>query len=297
MAKISYNKTSFTVQQQIELLKSRGLAIPHTSEAERYLRYHNYYQISGYIYYFEFKSSTRTHCLAQAISFDDIVALIQFDKNLRESFFSATSYIEMAIRCSVSYQLSQSYGPFCFQKHEIFRDSSKAKDFKKYLDKALLSHKNEPFISHHTNTYKEPIPPAWIMVEILSFGNISWLYSHLQTGLQKKIASDFNVHRSILVSWLKALTELRNTCAHHFRLWNKVFVNYPKIRKTDKSFPIIEGMESSLGSFLPMVGHLLHVVDERIDWKSEFLHLINTMPLIQPKDMGLHSWPNWEIKK
>ena len=254
MDKIPYTKSSLTPKEQVELLVSRGIAISDRSAAESYLKYHNYYQISGYVFYFEVKGTARTHQLARPVS---------FDQQLRELVFSAVSTVEMAVRCSVALKLSQAFGPFCFEQPEIFRKPSNLPIFTEKLEKAMAEHRNEPFIAHHTATYQERIPPAWVMVEVLTFGNISWL---------------------------KALTELRNSCAHHMRLWNKVFVNYPKLRNADKSFPIIPGYESRLGSFVPMLCHILTVIQEKPEWEDKLHHLLVEMPLIRPSDIGLRTW-------
>jgi abortive infection bacteriophage resistance protein len=289
--KISFSKPSRSPQQQVALLESRGVQVYDREEAEHFLRYHNYYQISGYVYYFEVKGPSRTHRLAQPISFSDLISLVCFDQELRFIFFKLTTEIEIALRCSVAYRLSQAYGPFCFENPDIFRYPEQAQPFKEILLKALAAHDKEPFVAHFTRTYQEPIPPAWVMVELITLGNISWLYSQLRTDLQKTIAKDFSVDHMILVSWLKALTELRNTCAHHMRLWNKVFVNYPKIRKADESFPIIPDQKNRLGSFLPMIFHLMRILHKNQDRQTDLLQFLRSQPLIKPKDMGLSQWP------
>jgi abortive infection bacteriophage resistance protein len=289
--KIPFTKPSLSPQEQVDLLESRGVQVYDREEAEHFLRYHNYYQISGYVYYFEKKGPIRTHQLARPIAFSDVISLVRFDQELRFIFFKLTTEIEIALRCSVAYRLSQVYGPFCFEKQDIFRNPEKTTQFREILVKALEAHVKEPFVSHFIRTYREPIPPAWVMVELLTLGNISWLYSQLRTDLQKTIANDFSVDHIILVSWLKALTELRNTCAHHMRLWNKVFVDYPKIRKADKNFPIIQGQESRLGSFLPMIFHLMRILCKNLDCQTDLLRILRSQPLIKPGDMGLSRWP------
>jgi len=293
--KVPYTKQSLSIPDQVALLQSRGVHVPDQQEAEHFLRYHNYYQVSGYVYYFEVKDQTRTHRthqLARPISFNDLISLVHFDQELRHIFFRMTTEIEIALRCSVAYRLSQAYGPFCFEHKDIFRtpeQNKKNNKFKEILQKACAAHEKEPFVAHFTQTYQESIPPAWVMVELLTLGNISWLYSQLKTDLQKDIAQDFSIDHSILVSWLKALTELRNTCAHHMRLWNKVFVNHPKIRKADQSFPIRQ--VNRLGSFLPMVFHLMHILHNNQKYQTELLQLLCNQPLIKPRDMGLARWP------
>jgi abortive infection bacteriophage resistance protein len=289
--KIPFTKPSISTQEQVALLESRGVQVHNREEAEHFLRYHNYYQISGYVYYFEKKGPTRTHQLARPIAFSDVISLVHFDQELRFIFFKLTTEIEIALRCSVAYRLSQAYGPFCFEKKDIFHTPELTEPFREILEKALATHAKEPFVAHFTRTYQEPIPPAWVMVELLTLGNISWLYSQLRTDLQKSIAGDFSVDHFILISWLKALTELRNTCAHHMRLWNKVFVNYPKIRKADKTFPIIQGQESRLASFLPMIFHLMRILCKNQDCQTDLLRILRSQPLIKPEDMGLSRWP------
>jgi len=291
MAKIPYTKPSLSPQEQVALLESRGIIISDKKAAEHFLRYHNYYYVSGYVFYFESKGDKRTHLLSRSVSFNEVTDLISFDKKLRESFFCISSEIEIGVRCSMAHRLSKDHGPFCFENGSILRKPDMMAPFKETLTKALDSHKNEPFVAHHMNTYQEPIPPVWVMIELVTMGNISWLYSQLRTDMQKKIASDFSVDHIVLVSWLKALTELRNTCAHHMRLWNKVFVNYPKIRSVDKSFPVIPGMESRLASFLPMIFHLLSIIQKDSVSKDEIIKILTSSPIIHPKDMGLESWP------
>jgi abortive infection bacteriophage resistance protein len=266
--KVPYTKQSLSIPDQVALLQSRGVHVPDQQEAEHFLRYHNFYQVSGYVYYFEVKDQTRTHRthqLARPISFNDLISLVHFDQELRHIFFRMTTEIEIALRCSVAYRLSQAYGPFCFEHKDIFRtpeQNEKNNKFKEILQKACAAHEKEPFVAHFTRTYQESIPPVWVMVELLTLGNISWL---------------------------KALTELRNTCAHHMRLWNKVFVNHPKIRKADQNFPIIQ--VSRLGSFLPMVFHLMHILHNNQKYQTELLQLLRTQPLIKSRDMGLARWP------
>jgi abortive infection bacteriophage resistance protein len=47
-----YIKPTLSVQDQIKLLKNRGLEIPDEAKAERYLLNISYYRLSGYMYPF-----------------------------------------------------------------------------------------------------------------------------------------------------------------------------------------------------------------------------------------------------
>jgi abortive infection bacteriophage resistance protein len=287
MNKVPFTKPSTTPQQQVALLQSRGITISDSGTAEKFLCYHNYYHVSGYIFYFEKKELVRTHTLARPVAFEDIILLIKFDQALREHCLGAIFTIEAALRSVMAREISLAYGPFGLEKPALYRNPAYHPQFADKLRTALSEHKNEPFIAHFCNKYQEPMPPAWVMIEVLTFGTISRLYSQLTTELQKRIARHFDVDHIILVSWLKALTELRNTCAHHARLWNKVFVNYPKIRAADRAFPLLTDRHNRLGSFIPLLTHLLSIIGEKKEWLPELHSLISGISLIKPEDMGL----------
>ena len=291
MNKIPFSKPSTTPEQQVQLLLSRGILIADPAAAVQYLTYHSYYYLSGYVYYFEIKHpGQRTHQLARPVSFQDIQTLINFDQRLREHCLNAVFAIEAALRCVIAHELAATYGPMGLQNPALFRSSVEHPKFVDKLYQALNERKNEPFVKHFSTKYQENIPPAWVMTESLTFGSISWLYSQLTSQLQKHIAQNFRVDHFILVSWLRSLTELRNTCAHHARLWNKVFVNYPKIRNADKAFRLLPGQHNRLGSFIPLIRHMLSVINQKGGWMEELNVLLTGNTLIRPEDMGLLEW-------
>jgi abortive infection bacteriophage resistance protein len=64
--------------------------------------------------------------------------------------------------------------------------------------------------------------------ELISFGALSKMYEHLRTSFRKKITREFNQPQTVFVSWLHALTAVRNVCAHHSRLWNRELAVKPE---------------------------------------------------------------------
>jgi len=91
MKKISYQKKALSVSEQIDLLRSRGIKFSDVETAKKFLKYNNYYFISGYIYYFEKKGEKRTHILNRPVDFSEIIDLIKFDNLLRLHFFKEIS--------------------------------------------------------------------------------------------------------------------------------------------------------------------------------------------------------------
>ena len=104
MNKQPYIKPPLAVQDQINLLKNRGLQIPNEARAVQYLQNISYYRLSGYMY--PFLSDSRNHMYKTGSSFEDILDLYRFDREFRILVFSAIEKIEIALRTQTSPILS-----------------------------------------------------------------------------------------------------------------------------------------------------------------------------------------------
>lgn len=88
--------------------------------------------------------------------------------------------------------------------------------------KAELDRSDDDQILRFKNTYSDPYPPAWMTLEVSSFGTLSMLFKLLKPSLTKrKIANFYGISDSVFESWLHSIVYVRNICAHHSRLWNK----------------------------------------------------------------------------
>jgi len=69
------------------------------------------------------------------------------------------------------------------------------------------------------------------MLELVSFGCLTKLYMNFaDTPVKKRIARSFGVAKyEYLESWMKAVSALRNACAHHARVWNRNMPNRPQL--------------------------------------------------------------------
>ena len=83
----------------------------------------------------------------------------------------------------------------------------------------------------HTNAGKPPIPhkftncfaiiPLWVLINTLTYGQISRFYALLPFQIQSGISKDFpSVNKKNLERYLKILTLFRNVCAHNERLYS-----------------------------------------------------------------------------
>ncbi len=104
---ITYTKPALTVDQQITLLESRGLTVKDIDKAQHYLQFINYYRLSGYSICFEqLDNGKRSHQFNPGTTFDDILALYNFDRHLRIHVMDAIERIEVAIRTQICLQMA-----------------------------------------------------------------------------------------------------------------------------------------------------------------------------------------------
>ena len=93
---MKYTKPSLSIQEQISLLKDRGLIIPDYHRAERYLIFIGYYRLS--VYFLPFQKNKDK--FDDDIKFDDILNLYIFNRKLKLLVLDAIERIEIAVKGS-----------------------------------------------------------------------------------------------------------------------------------------------------------------------------------------------------
>lgn len=226
-----YQKLSIPIDGQIQQLKSRGLLITENSLAEHYLKNISYYRLAGY--WWPMQSDKVNHVFKPNSRFEDVVALYNFDSELRLLVFNAIERIEIALRTRMINHLSHEVDPWWFENALIFKNPSAFIENLRLMDRDLKNSK-EVFINQHYRKYHADgrRPPAWKTLEVVSFGLLSKLYGNLGSKIDSKdtIAKELNtVNHTYLRTWLQSLSQIRNICAHHGRLWNKNLPGRPKL--------------------------------------------------------------------
>lgn len=94
-----------TYEEQIQILKTRGLVVEDEMSAKNILSKINYYRFSAYT--LTLKNDDLFH---EGISFDQIYNLYEFDRKLRLYLLSLLEQIEISFRTKISYHLAHKYG-------------------------------------------------------------------------------------------------------------------------------------------------------------------------------------------
>ena len=224
-----YKKKVLSLQEQVNLLKSRGVNISDEDRVIRHLSNISYYRLSAYMLPFKIiQDNKTTNNFKKQTSWDDIYELYVFDRKLRLLIFNAIEKIEVAVRSRVVLSLSLKYGSHWHERADIFKNTKKTScDMFKQIGKRISEERKninkEVYVEHYWNTYNKPkTPPSWMIVELLYFNQLSKISKYLKYRSDRTLISDyFNLPPNIFSSWLHALNYVRNLCAHHARLWNR----------------------------------------------------------------------------
>lgn len=213
------------------------MLIKDEHKVESYLMNIGYHRLSAYIYPF-YKSPKSELVLKEGTTFKQVLTLYRFDKKLRILLFNEIEKIEVAIRSVLANVGCQELNDkYWITKPEYFANTDKFSQTLAIIEKELASSK-EDYIEHFRQNFTEDYPPAWMITEVLSFGNLNYIYSNIASNkLMKRIAGCFGLKPQVFTSWLTVLANLRNMCCHHARIWNRDFMLNPaEPRKTSNAW-------------------------------------------------------------
>ncbi|SNA76278.1 Abi-like protein [Flavobacterium psychrophilum] len=289
-----YKKEPITISEQIEKLQSRGLQINNTTKAAHYLSNISYYRLRAYTYPFQ-NNKDENQPFIKEIKFEEIINLYVFDRQLRLLIFNAIEKIEVSFRTQIIYQYSLAHGSHWHLKPELYNNSVYFAEHIASLQKEI-DRSNETFIKHYKQKYTKPTsPPSWMSLEVSSMGLLSKLFKNLKKDdIKNSVAQYYGLKDVDLFSnWMFCLSILRNTCAHHGRVWNRRLPEIAIPRKT--LYPYVENKQyytNKTYAVLCNVVYLLNIISPEHSFKANLVALMNNCPLAQEKEMGFPV--NWK---
>lgn len=295
-----YTKEHKTFDQQLEKLLEKNLIIKNKKYALSKLEHINYYRLSGYFLPYQYKKdSLNANQFLPNTTFEDIIKLYYFDTELRKIIFEAIEVIEIYLRTQIAYYHSQKYGAFGYLDIANLRTNYQ-KEFDE-LHQDIIKEKErskEVFIKHFQEKYNSYDLPIWSVVEIISFGSLSKLFMLLKENEQNNIISKMgNINKVVFFKWFKALSSVRNACAHHSRLWNKTLGISFEVPRNNHIFTPLTNSTKKIFFALSIIKYILSCIGEdEIDFKYKIIQLFNKYPNIDKQAMGfIDNWENIEI--
>ncbi len=217
------SKTFKTLDEQVEILREKGLIINDYEKTKELLFRENYFFISGYRHLF--MQSSKDRKFLEGTTFDEMYATFSFDRALRNIIFKYVLIIENNIKSIISYYLSKKYG--CKEKDYLnpinfTQDSLRSRQVHDVLNKikrqVRVNGRQHTATMHYIDHYG--YIPMWILVKVLSFGIVSELYSILKEEDQNEVSKFYGVSNESLTIYLSILSNFRNLCAHEDILYD-----------------------------------------------------------------------------
>jgi len=212
-----------TIEEQLDILKSKGLTIEDYDSAKEILLRENYFFLNGYRSPFLVSGSKR---FIDGSTFEEIHALFTFDRYFRNIIFKNLLIVENNYKSIFSYVLSRKYG---YKEKDYLnvdnfdRNREKSKQINDLIRKLKrqirINGYQHTATSHYINNYG--YIPLWVGVKVLSFGLMGELFSILKEEDKQEIADYYrNVDAESLGDYLSILSNYRNLCAHEDILFN-----------------------------------------------------------------------------
>lgn len=217
------NKIFKTLDEQVEILRSKGLIINDEQSAKEILLRENYFFLSGYRHLL--MKNNKDARFIEGTTFEELHALFLFDRELRNTMFKHILVIENNVKSIISYQLSRKYG---FKEKDyldpknFIQDPAREKQVHDVLSKMKrqirVNGRQHTATMHYMDNYG--YIPMWILVKVLSLGIISEFYNILKKEDQESIASIYHLDAEELSIYLSLLSNFRNLCAHEDILYD-----------------------------------------------------------------------------
>lgn len=305
-----FDKPALRIDQHLSTLSKRGLSIPDERRACQYLANISYYRLSAYTRPF-YAHNGPEHCFLPGTSFEDVLQLYIFDRELRLLLLDAIERLEVALRAQLTNTLAEHHGPHGYLKAAIFDTRYKHDWLLSKLEQEAQGRDVETFMAHYRSKYQSaPVPPPiWMAVELLTFKEISTLFANLRMAKDtQRMETHFGWKFVLLKSWFRSLSDLRNLCAHHARVWNREFGSRPEMpKKPPKNWPNVPESIAT-GSLrqpeqtlnprrrlylqLVVIQSLMEVVCPESQWAERLMLLLARHPRISRPHMGFP--PGWE---
>lgn len=285
---MKYIKPPIPILEQIETLKKRGLLFNDENRAAHYLSNISYYRLRAYTYPFQ-DNTDENHPFIKKVSFEEIIELYVFDRQLRLLLFDGIEKIEIALRTQIIYNFSLKHGGFWHLNPNLYKDAVRFANHIDSLQKEI-DRSHETFISHYKTKYTQPSePPSWMSLEVSSMGLLSKIFQNLlQSPEKKEIAKHFGITNSaILENWMHCFCNLRNICAHHGRIWNRRLV--PVKLPYNTLYPFIENdaiYKNKLYATICCIEYVLKIISPNNTFKERLFKSMENCPMKQEKEMG-----------
>lgn len=271
-----------TVEEQIILLKERGIVINDESAKEILTENNYYYLINGYKNMF-LDNRCQKEKYIENVSLEEIYALYKFDGELRMNLLRYILIIERRLDTYISYEFSKIYGNkeyliennFDNNKKNNYKIVSLIADIKNNTTKQIKI--GNKMLNHYIKNYG--YIPLWVLIRIMTLGEVSKFYEVMKQKDQNAVAKKFGVREKTLKTYLHNIAIVRNICAHDEKLYDLRLNNAIIKNKIHSYFNLdLQDKKSSNGyKDLFSITIILKVLLKEIEFKNFYTVLLNNL--------------------
>ena len=305
-----------SVDDQISILRERGMEIHDLEFARSVLREIGYYRLSGYSYPYravQAEAALLSDNFIVGTTIEKVVKLYRYDQELRAVTGLQLAKIEIVLRVMISHELGRVDPYIHLSPHKLGKkawDKNNAQSTEQYamwLEKysTAVVRSNEDSVVHYKKKY-DAILPVWVAVHVLDWGSLRMLYDFARDEQRRAVANQLNISESQLSSWLLCLNDVRNVCAHHGRLYSRTFPKSPMLTGEDHELGFLRrfvlddvkegnGKEKKGKCFaqFTIIQYLLSKMN--LEGLDELPRLLHNFPEVSPVSVEYLGVPeNWE---
>ena len=203
----------------LDYIISKGVSVNNKEDALNKIKAYSYYSIIN-TYNDVFKNTNNKY--KKNVSFDEIYALFEFDKNLRSIFLKYLLEIEMILKSLLAETIASKYGIKEYLVKENFDvavDEATILESIDVIDKEINKQNGKhDAVTHYIDEYG--FVPPFVLTKILTFGELSKLYAMLKQSDRQNISKNFKLSDKVLKQIIINMTLIRNICAHNDRLFS-----------------------------------------------------------------------------
>ena len=283
-----------TINEQLALLKGRGLKVEDEEKAINFLKFNNYYRISGYSL-----TLRNNDVFNKTASMQAIIDIYEFDHEFRVQLLSILEKVEVNVKSVFAYRFAEKYGPLGYKDSSLFSNEEQYEKIKTKLETQKESRlKDEAYLQHFIIDLQEEIP-IWAYVDLFTFSDISLTYQMSPEEIKTIIANDFGINGKkatfLMGRFLHGLTIVRNLCAHESRIYNRLFRFKANLNRKD--LILLRKDKDGNPDNEKVFGHLLVVrrLARKKDWdyfKEGLIDLTKRFPSVKLKNYGFPD--NWK---
>lgn len=303
----SSDKPFKTINEQINILKSRNLNFITEKSAQESLINYGYYEIiNGYKQKFMMNEQNDEDGFLSGSNFEHIYALYKLDNSIRNSIRESLEEFEQTFKQSLAYvisdKISDDQNRYTAPSHyntgtcHTFRrrngSMGKQTDRDKLLNKTFKKTLNSNFNPYKYYREEHHNIPPWILVKGLTFGNSIYWYSLSKKDIRETVigrligwdeslvkAVDSKLHiKRAFGDVLDLLLDYRNLSSHVGRIYNHrssihKIRNYSEILYLNNDIAPISKNEFRKGTLRSSVGMVVRSLNLFAN-KDPYFHLL-----------------------